>query len=61
MIPDFRLAALRGAAANGCRAAALDVDSDDVTGALRVYERPGFETARTNVAWSVAQPPVASR
>ncbi|TYP86900.1 GNAT family N-acetyltransferase [Blastococcus xanthinilyticus] len=45
--------ALQRAAGAHCRTAALDVDSDNVTGALRLYERLGFETVRTRVAWSL--------
>lgn len=50
--------ALREAAARGCATAALDVDSDNVTGALRLYEGLGFRTVRTRVAWSTALPPL---
>ncbi|CCG01973.1 GNAT family N-acetyltransferase [Blastococcus saxobsidens] len=53
--------ALRKAAADGCRTSALDVDSDNVTGALRLYERLGFGAVRTSVAWSVARSPMTSR
>ncbi|MCF6508733.1 GNAT family N-acetyltransferase [Blastococcus sp. MG754426] len=51
---------LRAAAAHDCRVAALDVDSDNVTGALRLYESLGFSTVRTRVAWSLSLPPVAA-
>ncbi|MDP5184819.1 GNAT family N-acetyltransferase [Blastococcus sp. BMG 814] len=51
---------LRAAAAQDCRTAALDVDSDNVTGALRLYESLGFGTVRTRVAWSLPLPPVAA-
>ncbi|MGY1724342.1 N-acetyltransferase family protein [Blastococcus sp. SYSU DS0533] len=51
---------LRAAAAQDCRVAALDVDSDNVTGALRLYESLGFDTVRTRVAWSLSLPPVAA-
>ena len=54
------LEALRKAAEDGCRTSGLDVDSDNVTGALRLYERLGFEMVRTRVAWSVVRPPMAS-
>jgi mycothiol synthase len=50
--------ALRVAAANDCRRAALEVDSENVTGALGLYERLGFGTARTHVAWSRTLPPL---
>ncbi|RBY94456.1 GNAT family N-acetyltransferase [Blastococcus sp. TBT05-19] len=52
--------ALRSAADAGCARAALDVDSDNVTGALRLYEGLGFETVRTRVSWSTSLPPVAA-
>lgn len=55
------LESLRTSAADGCRTSGLDVDSENVTGALRLYERLGFETVRTRVAWSVARPPVRTR
>lgn len=53
------LEALRVAAANGCVEAGLDVDTDNVTGALRLYEKLGFTTARTSVSWARELPPVA--
>ena len=49
-------AVLRSAAAAGCRTAGLDVDSGNVTGAPRVYERLGFRTTRTKVSWSTTLP-----
>lgn len=52
--------ALREAAARDCASAALEVDSDNVTGALRLYEGLGFGTARTRVSWSVGLPPVGT-
>ncbi len=52
------LAALRCAAAAGCTRADLEVDSDNVTGALRLYERLGFRAVRTQVSWSTTVPPV---
>lgn len=52
--------ALREAAARGCAVAALDVGSDNVTGARWLYESLGFRAVRTRVAWSTALPPVAS-
>jgi mycothiol synthase len=54
-------AALRAAADSGCQGAALQVDSDNVTGALRLYEKLGFTTTRTQVSWSLAVRPVAER
>lgn len=52
--------ALQLAAEDGCARAALDVDSGNVTGALRLYERFGFETVRTRVSWSVSRPPITA-
>lgn len=49
-------AVLRAAAEAGCAEAGLDVDSDNPTGALRLYEALGFRTARTRVSWSQALP-----
>jgi mycothiol synthase len=53
-------AALRSGAEQGCRRAGLDVDSDNVTGALALYEKLGFTTTRTRVSWSRSLPPVAA-
>ncbi|TFV52866.1 GNAT family N-acetyltransferase [Blastococcus sp. TF02A-35] len=50
--------ALRVGADAGCARAALDVDSDNVTGALRLYEGLGFRSVRTRVSWSLSLPPV---
>lgn len=50
-------ASLRTAAAAGCDVAALQVDSDNVTGALRLYEALGFTTRRTQVSWARELPP----
>jgi mycothiol synthase len=67
-LPEFRgrglasaviAAALRAAAAAECDAAGLQVDSDNVTGALRLYEGMGFTTRRTQVSWARAVPPRA--
>ncbi|TKJ18521.1 GNAT family N-acetyltransferase [Blastococcus sp. CCUG 61487] len=52
-------AALHEAAAHDCAAAALEVDSDNVTGALRLYEGLGFRAVRTRVSWSTALPAAA--
>jgi mycothiol synthase len=49
---------LRLGAANDCRTAGLNVDSDNVTGALRLYEALGFRTIRTHVTWALPLPPV---
>jgi mycothiol synthase len=53
-------AVLRRAAGQGCRSARLQVDSENVTGALRLYEDLGFTTRRTQVSWTLALPPVAA-
>lgn len=53
------VAALHAAADNDCHVAGLQVDSDNVTGALRLYERLGFTTRRTQVSWSQLLPPVS--
>ncbi len=52
-------AALAAAAAGGCARAALDVDTENTTGALALYERVGFRVARTSHSWAYAVPPVA--
>jgi mycothiol synthase len=52
-------AALRAGAENECVVAGLEVDSGNVTGALQLYERLGFTTARSSVSWELALPPVA--
>jgi mycothiol synthase len=52
--------AMRTAADNGCRRAGLQVDSDNVTGALRLYESLGFAVRRTHVSWSRDLPPVGA-
>jgi mycothiol synthase len=44
--------ALRVAAENDCQTAGLQVDSENVTGALGLYESLGFTTGRTQVSWS---------
>lgn len=53
-------AALRAGAENDCVASGLDVDSGNVTGALRLYEALGFATTRTSVSWELALPPGAA-
>ncbi|MFD2090688.1 GNAT family N-acetyltransferase [Blastococcus deserti] len=53
-------AVLRRAAEQGCRSAALQVDSENVTGALGLYEGLGFTRRRTQVTWTLALPPVAA-
>jgi mycothiol synthase len=52
-------AALRLGAEHGCERSGLDVDSENVTGALRLYEKLGFRTVRTRVSWSRSLSPVA--
>jgi mycothiol synthase len=52
-------AALAAAADAGCRSAALQVDTENVTGALRLYESLGFTARRTQVSWSRDVPPIA--
>ena len=56
-VGDDRRAALHAAAGQDCQGASLQVDTDNVTGALRLYQKLGFTTDRTRVAWSVSQPP----
>ena len=51
--------AMRTAAAADCQKAGLQVDSDNVTGALRLYESLGFAVRRTQVSWSRALPPLS--
>ena len=52
---------LREAAQQDCQGAALGVDTENVTGALRLYEGLGFRTVRTRVSWTLDLPPVAAR
>jgi mycothiol synthase len=49
---------LRAAAEQDCATAALGVDTDNVTGALRLYERLGFRPVRARVSWTRALPAV---
>jgi ribosomal protein S18 acetylase RimI-like enzyme len=51
-------AALRAGVDGDCERAGLEVDSANVTGALRLYESLGFTTARTRVSWSRELPAV---
>ncbi len=53
-------AALRRGAEEGCQRAGLEVDTDNVTGALRLYEKLGFTTTRTRVSWSLVLPRVGT-
>jgi ribosomal protein S18 acetylase RimI-like enzyme len=50
--------ALRVAADNDCRTAALQVDSDNGSGAPALYAGLGFTTERTEVTWSRELPPL---
>jgi mycothiol synthase len=54
-------AVLREAAQQDCHGAALGVDTENVTGALRLYEALGFRTVRTRVSWTLALPAVEER
>ena len=49
---------LQTAAGNDCQSASLGVDTENVTGAPRLYESLGFRPIRSNVSWSLALPPV---
>jgi mycothiol synthase len=51
-------AALRAAADGDCRRASLQVDSENVTGALGLYEGLGFTRRRTQVSWARPLPPI---
>ena len=50
--------ALHAAAAADCQTAGLEVDSENVTGALGLYESLGFATHRTQVSWSERRAPL---
>ena len=52
---------LRAAADGDCQSAALGVDTNNVTGALRLYEGLGFRAVRARVSWTLDLPPVAER
>jgi len=54
-------AALRAAAERDCGRAGLQVDSENVTGALGLYEGLGFRTVRARVSWALDLPPVRER
>ena len=54
-------AALAAAAADGCARAALDVDTENTTGAFALYERVGFRVARTHHSWAYPVPPRGAR
>ena len=51
--------ALRVAAGRDCQVAGLQVDSDNGSGALGLYEGLGFRTSRTEVSWSRQVPPLS--
>jgi mycothiol synthase len=51
-------AALHAAARDGFERAALTVDSDNTTGALRLYEGLGFELVRRETVWAYRAPGV---
>jgi mycothiol synthase len=51
-------ASLEAAVLAGCGRASLQVDSENVTGALRLYEGLGFTVRRTSVSWARTLPPV---
>jgi mycothiol synthase len=50
---------LRAAAEQDCQSAGLGVDTENVTGALRLYEGLGFRSVRSRVSWTLDLPPVA--
>ncbi|MGY1713377.1 GNAT family N-acetyltransferase [Geodermatophilus sp. SYSU D01106] len=52
-------AALAAAQEAGYAQAALDVDTENTTGAFALYERVGFRVARTHHAWAYVVPPAA--
>jgi mycothiol synthase len=51
--------ALRAAAEHDCQLASLQVDNDNSSGALRLYESLGFTTTHTEVSWTRDVPPRA--
>jgi ribosomal protein S18 acetylase RimI-like enzyme len=52
---------LEAAARNDCESAGLGVDTENVTGALRLYEGLGFRPVRARVSWTLDLSPVAER
>jgi mycothiol synthase len=52
--------ALHAAAADGLGRAGLTVDSENTTGALRLYEGLGFEVTRRETVWAYRVPAVAA-
>ncbi|TQN44371.1 mycothiol synthase [Blastococcus colisei] len=53
-------AVLRAAAERGVRDATLQVDSENVSGALALYEGLGFTRRRTSTAWEQPVPPAGA-
>ena len=53
-------AALRAAVAGGCQLAGLDVDRENTSGALGLYEHLGFVVVRTRASWVRELPPVGT-
>ena len=56
---DRPVAGLHAAAAADCQTAGLEVDRENVTGALRLYEGLGFRVHRTQVSWTRTLPPLS--
>ena len=52
---------LEAAARSDCASAGLGVDTENVTGALRLYEGLGFRAVRTRVSWTLGLPPAAEQ
>ena len=52
---------LHGAAQRDCATAGLGVDTENVTGALRLYEGLGFRAVRARVSWTLGLAPSAER
>jgi mycothiol synthase len=50
---------LATAAGSDCQSAGLGVDTENVTGALRLYEGLGFRPVRSRVSWTLDLPAVA--
>ena len=50
---------LATAARSDCESAGLGVDTENVTGALRLYEGLGFRAVRARVSWTLNRSPVA--
>lgn len=51
-------AGLAAAAADGMDRASLQVDTENTTGALQLYQRLGFEVVRRETTWAQEPPPV---